>query len=119
MNPTRTARTIWLGMLAAVAVYLVVLIAVVGRGGAGGMQVEVLRWVLGALALLQAVGIVVLRARPAGAGALPVAIVCWALAESIGAYGLVLGILARDVGEGRPFLVVAAALLLWLRPRPA
>jgi hypothetical protein len=46
-------------------------------------------------------------------------VVCWALSESVGLFGLVLGIVGRSVAEAQPFLVVAAALLIWQRPRPA
>ena len=49
--------------------------------------------------------------------ALTVHVVCWALAESIAIYGLVLGLIGRGSTLSPVFFAWGAGLLLLLRPR--
>jgi hypothetical protein len=50
--------------------------------------------------------------------ALQVHMVCWALAESIAIYGLVLGLVGRAPTLSMVFFAWGAGVLLLLRPRP-
>ena len=117
-------------MLAATGVYFVALTVVLAAGAAEPTDVITLRRVLMVLALANIGGVYVLRRRlplevlaarssPPPQEVLATYILCWALSEAVGLFGLVLGIVGRSVVEAQPFLMVAAALLLWQRPRPA
>lgn len=126
-----TARIIWIAMLLAVGAYVVVLAALLGSNATPAVATDVatLRRVL----MLMTVGLVAavfwLRRRlplaPLGAGrptpdvqsVTTTYVVCWALSEAVALIGLVLGLLAQSVGEAYGFFVVAAALLVWQRPR--
>jgi len=41
-----------------------------------------------------------------------------ATGEFVALLGLILGLLSHAIGEAYPFFIVAAALLVWQRPRP-
>jgi hypothetical protein len=45
-------------------------------------------------------------------------VLCCALAETIGLYGVILASQTRRADEAHIFLLLAAALLIWLPPRP-
>ena len=120
-SPPPAARIVWLGLVVAVAAYFVVLLVVAAREGSPVIDTRILGRVLLGIATMQALAIVVLRRRwlvpvPADGAAIPY-VLCWALAEAIAVYGLVLGVLAHDVSPARPFFVASVGLLLWLRPR--
>jgi hypothetical protein len=128
-----TARLIWIAMLVAVGAYVVVLASLLGSNAtpAVAIDVAVLRRVL----MLATVGIVAavfwLRRRlplaafgaerptPDAQTVTTTYVVCWALSEAVALLGLVLGLLAQSIGEAYGFFVVAAALLVWQRPRAA
>jgi hypothetical protein len=126
----RTARLIWLGLLVATGFYLLVLVVVLGAEPAAPADVPTLRRVLMVLSLAAIAGIYVLRRRlplealasrpsPSPQAVFSTYVVCWALSEAVGLFGLVVGFVGRSVVEAQPFFMVAAALLLWQRPRPA
>jgi len=125
-RPFEVARIVWLAMLVAVGLYAVVLAVLLGQDGTPG-DVTALRRVFMGLAFGDFVVIYALRqrlpldARPAGdaQAVLTTYIMCWALSEAVALFGLVLGILGRSFDEAAPFFIVAAALLLWQRPRAA
>ena len=126
-----TARIVWIAMLSAVGAYVVVLAALLGSDATPAVAVDVtmLRRVL----MLTTVGLVAAvfwirrglplaafgteRPTPDAQSVTTTYIVCWALSEAVALLGLVLGLLARNVGEAYGFFVVAAALLVWQRPR--
>jgi hypothetical protein len=121
-SPLGVARIIWLALLAAVVAYVVVLAALAGRGGPAVDVAPAVRTALQGLALAHVVAVIVLRGRLVPLGAAPPTalgawVVCWALAEAIALFGLVLGMLERSLADAPPFLLTSAALLLWLRPR--
>jgi hypothetical protein len=127
---TLTARLTWFAMLVATGVYFMALTVIVGSAPQAAPDVTTLRYVLMAAAGVDIGAIYVFRRRlpldalagkpvPAPAEVFGSYVVCWALSESVGLFGLVLGIVGRSVAEAQPFLVVAAALLIWQRPRPA
>lgn len=125
----QTARIIWGAMLAALVSYLVVLVLLLGQPGAapppgpGSMReiFAVLATVTVAVILYFKRNLPSPDADPARqAPSMPpltASIACWALAESVALYGLVLGFLLHSLAEASPFFVASAALLLWLRPR--
>jgi hypothetical protein len=120
----RTAQLVWAALLAALAGYLVTLALLLRTPAtATTPDVAALRMMLYAL-VVPCVGLIFFFrrqlldvARPRHRPALATYVLCWALAESVALYGLVLGILARGFGEAEPFFIVAGGLLLWLRPR--
>jgi F0F1-type ATP synthase membrane subunit c/vacuolar-type H+-ATPase subunit K len=121
----RTAQLVWAALLVALAGYLAALAALVRTPAtATTPDVAALRMMLYALAVPCVGAIFFFRrqlldaARPRHRPVLTTYVLCWALAESVALYGLVLGILARSFGDAGPFFVLAGALLLWLRPRP-
>jgi hypothetical protein len=123
-SPLQVARVIWMALLVGVVGYFAALVAIAGAGGAAVDVPPALRTTLQALAAAQTAAVVVLRGRLAPLGAEPspspaltTYIICWALAEAVALYGMVLGLLERSLADGPPFFLASAALLLWLRPR--
>ena len=92
---------------------------VVAPGGPGGGPLAVVLR-LAAVAAGVSAWFVFRRSFPASHG--PQAfiryVMVWALCESVGLYGLVLGLLTRDIPAAAPFLLGSAALLVAFRPRP-
>ena len=127
----RTAWIIWLGMLLATGGYLLALVIVLASDpSAAPTDVSTLRHVLMIVALVPVAAVYVVRRRlpleasavgpsPSPEQVFTTYVLCWALSEVVAIFGLVLGIVGRSVAEAQPFLMVAAALLLWQRPRPA
>ncbi len=118
-----TARLVWGALLNGVVLYGVVLwflapgtAAAPGGRGSGPLAV-VLR--LMAVAAGVSAWVIFRRSFPASRGpqALPRYVMVWALCESVGLYGLVLGLLTRDIPAAAPFLLGSAGLLLVFRPR--
>lgn len=134
-GPHQVARVVWLAMLASVAIYFVLLsvLTPTGSPGAAPEMIRLLRKAFVMVAAGQTFAIWVIRRRllaptlavaPAGTPrelepgrALGVHIVCWALAESIAIYGLVLGLIGRGSSLSTVFFAWGAGLLLLLRPR--
>jgi Na+-driven multidrug efflux pump len=120
------ARVVWAALLVAVVMYYVVLTQVL-RAAPGDADVPLasqLRTMLLGLAAVQTVAVWIAWSRLAtppedkGGGvqrAFTVHIVCWALAEAIALYGLVLGLVARRVEP--LFFVWGFVMLVLLRPR--
>ena len=126
-----TARIIWLGMLLAVGAYLLVLAVLLGPDTAPAPMADVatLRRVLMFVTIAVVAVLFWLRRRlplaafgpdrptPSAQDVSTTYILCWALSESVALLGLVLGLLSHHIAEAYPFFVVAAALLVWQRPR--
>ena len=132
-NPLLVARIVWGALLAAVLTYAVVLqILLLNRATAAGPQlVGTLRTVFIAVALVQTAAIWFLHRRylapaleraPGSTAAtdpqrtFTLLVVCWALAEAIAIYGLVLGMIGRQ--QEPLFFVWGLAVLVLCRPRP-
>jgi len=125
MSPLQTARMLWGALLAALAMYFLVLVA--QRPGARLTDVTTLRTVLAAL-VVPTVGMVLFfrrqlpspeRTSEPGLPPLTTYTICWSLSEAIALYGLVLGFVSRSLDEAEPFFILGAGLLLWQRPRAA
>ena len=129
-SPFQTARILWLAMLVAVGLYAVVLAVLIAQSGTP-IDVTAMCRIFMVLVLGDVVVIYVLRqrlplaalgtARPGvdAPAVLTTYVTCWALSEAVALFGLVLGFLGRSFDEAGPFFIVAAALLLWQRPRAA
>ena len=134
-NPLFVARVVWAVLLAAVAVHYGVLLVLV-RGGqptSSSVLTSLLLPLLLVIAALQSAIVWFVRRRFLAVAVEPVSIpgeqrtdptrifslhvVCWGLAEAIAVFGLVLGILARDLDTPAVFFVWSAGMLLALRPR--
>jgi hypothetical protein len=136
-NPLLVARAIWASLLAAVGAYVGVVLVVPGAGSPGAEPVLAalmlpmllaVAWVLTGV-----VWFVHLRFLAPAPGRRPAApaggvdpertflllVLCWGLGEAIGVFGLVLGILGRELETALVFFAWSAALLLVVRPRPA
>jgi hypothetical protein len=117
----RVARIVWGAMLAAVASYAVVLavVAPAGTAPAGVAHVGLLRRTFVAAGLVQSAvaWLVHRRVTPRAPRGFALLLVSWTLGESIAVYGLVLGLVARNVSEGVAFFVWAAVVLFLTRPR--
>ena len=126
-----TARIIWIALLVAVGAYVLVLAALLGSHTTPAVAADVatLRRVLMLLTVGFVAAVFWLRRRlplaadgserpaPDAQSVMTTYIVCWVLSEAIALLGLVLGLLAQSIGEAYGFFVVAAALLVWQRPR--
>lgn len=128
-QPRVVARIIWYAMLAAVAIYAL-LVGIVGGRVAGDPGVSaIIRQVFMGLAAAQTLAVWFIHRRflapalersPGATGgadpqrAFSLLVVCWALAESIALFGLILGMLGR---RELLFFVWAVAVLVALRPR--
>ena len=132
MTPTvdhaayRQGRIVWTLLLAALAAYYVVIRVVLAQPGtplltdAASMRnvfFLLSAAVVGVIVLFQR-GVLPIQAREGLSVAYLRHVLCWALAESIGLYGMVLAFQTRQADDAHVFLVVAAALLVWLRPQP-
>jgi F0F1-type ATP synthase membrane subunit c/vacuolar-type H+-ATPase subunit K len=123
VSPLATARLVWGALLNGVVLYGFVLWVIDSRPAPpavdpGDSPLGGILWLAGATSGVTA-WVVFRRSFPAARGqqAFTRYVLVWALCETVGLYGLVLGILTRDLGEALPFLVAAAGLLLAFRPR--
>jgi hypothetical protein len=125
MSPLQTARILWWAMLAALAMYFVVLVG--QRPGVPLTDVTTLHTVFAVL-VVPTVGVILFFRRQLPSPertpepALPpltTYTICWSLSEAIALYGLVLGFLSRSLDIAEPFFILGAGLLLWQRPRAA
>lgn len=123
---TLVARVIWAALVVAVVLYYAVLVHVlrIAPEGADLPLANQLRTMLLGLAAAQTLAVWIAWTRlatpPGGNGdgaqrAFAVHIICWALAEAIAIYGLVLGLVARRVES--LFFVWGFVMLVLLRPR--
>jgi hypothetical protein len=119
-------RIVWTVLLVALGVYYAVIRFALARPGVAvltdaSLQRNVflaLSAAMVAMIFLFDRGTLPLQSAQWGSIAFTRHLVCWALAESIGLYGVVLAFQTRRPDETRVFLLAAAALLVWLRPRP-
>jgi F0F1-type ATP synthase membrane subunit c/vacuolar-type H+-ATPase subunit K len=132
-NPLPVARIVWGALVAAVLTYAVVLQVLLRNPAtaADPQLVGTLRTVCIAIAVLQSAAIWLLHRRylvpaleraPGSSVArdpqrtFTFLVVCWALAETIALYGLVVGMIGRQ--QEPLFFVWALAVLVLCRPRP-
>jgi len=125
------ARVIWVGMLLALGAYLLVLAVLLpGNAPAPIADVATLRRALMFVTIAVIAALFWLRRRlplaafgpdrptPSAQDVSTTYILCWAISEFVALLGLILGLLSHAIGEAYPFFIVAAALLVWQRPRP-
>lgn len=132
MTPTvdagsyRKGQIVWAALAVALASYYVVIRLVLAQPGTPTLtdatqQRNVFFALSAAMIVLIVVfdrGIIPMQPRGGNSAAFTRNLCCWALAESIGLYGMILAFQTRRAGEAHVFLLVAAAVLFWLRPRP-
>lgn len=136
MQPARfTLWIIWGTLLASLGIYAALPLLVTPAGEGMGEGARILTLCLVAVAVATAAATFILKrvlvvapvARgemdaktPRGAQRIQLGyVVCWALAESIGVYGLVLYFLTHSVTTMLPFIVGSALLLVAHAPRAA
>jgi F0F1-type ATP synthase membrane subunit c/vacuolar-type H+-ATPase subunit K len=135
-TPLMVARIVWAALLASVALYVVVLVVLASTEAERGAPelVALLRTPLLGMAGLQTAIVGYLRHRflaPASTGQavmppetdpgriLSLHVFCWGLGEAIAVFGLVIGLIGREVGATAVFFLWSAALLILLRPQAA
>ena len=130
---TATNRIIWAALVASLFVYgAVAFVVAASRPPAEAPSPRLLAALLGVVALTTGLATIMIRGRmlvvpiargeldprspSGGQRAFVPYILCLALTESIGLYGLVLSLLAGNARWSLPFLAVALALMLVHRP---
>jgi hypothetical protein len=132
MTPTidhtayRNGRIVWAAILGGLVVLYVLLRVQLSRSAAPAltdassqrtMFLVLSAAVVGAIILVDR-GVFPLEPRPGASVAFLRHVVCWAQAEAIGLFGVILAFQTREVNEAHPFMLLAAGLLFWFRPRP-
>lgn len=124
----RVRRVLWLTLLLSQAVYVVVIVSGVARTAEEPPDLPVLPIALAVVAVTTAFGAHLSWKRAAGAGrpahssppdpasSLNFSLVAWVLDESIGVFGLTLGIMAFPPRVWGPFSLAAWALMFIHRP---
>ncbi len=114
----RTLWIIWGALFAALLVYAALPLLGVSAGKLSAPRLPLL---MGGIAACQSLLVFVLRRRLLGgaqpAAALPAHVVIWSLCESIGLYGLVLGLLGYGSALLLGFIGAALVLLVLNAPR--
>ena len=132
MTPTvdhtayRSARIVWTLLLASLVALYVVVRLQLAEGGtptvSNGTSQRNTFLALSAGVIVAIVladrGMIPVQPRRGASVAFVRHVMCWALAESIGLYGVILAFQTREIDEAHLFMLVAGGLLFWLRPRP-